>query len=83
MKVLFMKRAERERARELRRAGHSVKEICRELGVAKSSVSVWVRDIELTDEQLLALKRRSPIYHGQHNGSRAVAAKHREIRRQY
>jgi transposase-like protein len=78
-----MKQVEREQARELRRAGHSVKEICRELGVAKSSVSVWVRDIELTEEQLLSLKRRSPIYHGQHNGSKAVAAKHRELRRQY
>jgi|FLYN01.1.fsa_nt_gi transposase len=43
-----MKKEEREKARELRRAGHSVKEICRMLGVAKSSVSAWVRDFEET-----------------------------------
>jgi len=79
----FMRKETREQARELRRAGHSVKEICRELGVAKSSVSVWVRDIPLTDEQILALKRRNPIYHGQHKGSEAVARKHRALRQQY
>jgi transposase-like protein len=67
----------------LRRAGHSVKEICRMLGVAKSSVSVWVRDIELTEEQRLALKKHYPGYPGQHAGSQAVAAKYRELRRQY
>lgn len=78
-----MRKETREQARELRRAGHSVKEICRELGVAKSSVSVWVRDIPLTDEQILALKRRNPIYHGQHKGSEAVARKHRALRQQY
>lgn len=78
-----MRKETREQARELRRAGHSVKEICRELGVAKSSVSVWVRDIPLTDEQILALKRRNPIYHGQHKGSEAVARKHRNLRQQY
>jgi transposase-like protein len=78
-----MKREEREKARELRRDGHSVKEICRMLGVAKSSVSIWVRDIELTDEQRLALKKHYPGYPGQHLGSRAVAAKYRELRRQY
>jgi len=78
-----VKREAREQARALRRAGHSVKEICRTLGVAKSSVSVWVRDIELTEEQRLALKRHYPGYPGQHAGSRAVAAKYRELRRQY
>jgi len=78
-----MKKEEREKARELRRTGHSVKEICRMLGVAKSSVSVWVRDIELTEEQRLALKKHYPGYPGQHAGSRAVAAKYRELRRQY
>src|SRR5574342_373640 len=78
-----MKKEAREQARELRRAGHSVKQICRMLGVAKSSVSVWVRDIELTDEQRLALERHYPGYPGQNAGSRAVAAKYRQLRRQY
>jgi hypothetical protein len=35
----------RARARELRRAGKTYDEIVTELGVAKSSVSLWVRDL--------------------------------------
>ncbi|GHF64174.1 hypothetical protein GCM10010218_52060 [Streptomyces mashuensis] len=35
----------RDRARELRRAGKTYDEIVAELGVAKSSVSLWVRDL--------------------------------------
>jgi len=38
--------AEQERARELRARSWTLKEIAAELGVAKSSVSHWVRDIE-------------------------------------
>ncbi len=47
-----MKKAEREQARILRKQGYSLGEIRRRLGVAKSSVSAWVRDIELTAEQM-------------------------------
>jgi transposase len=44
-----VKTEERELARELRRQeGASIKDIARRLGVSVSSVSVWVRDIELT-----------------------------------
>lgn len=39
------KETERARARQLRVEGRSLKAIAAELGVAKSSVSVWVRDI--------------------------------------
>jgi transcriptional regulator with XRE-family HTH domain len=47
-----VKIAERSEARRLRRdEGLSLKEIASRLGVAKSSVSLWVRDIELTPEQ--------------------------------
>jgi transcriptional regulator with XRE-family HTH domain len=38
--------AERRRARELRAESWTLADIARELGVSKSSVSVWVRDIE-------------------------------------
>lgn len=38
----------RLKARELRRKGVSVKQIAQELKIAKSSASVWVRDIILT-----------------------------------
>ena len=48
-----MKTAEREWARDLRRhRAMSVKEIARTVGVAPSSVSVWVRDIALSADQL-------------------------------
>lgn len=55
-----MKTVERELARELRRQGHSLGEIREMLGVSKSSVSMWVRDIELTAEQMERLARRYP-----------------------
>ncbi|MFI9239484.1 hypothetical protein [Streptomyces sp. NPDC053079] len=45
----------RARARELRRAGRTYDEIVAELGVAKSSVSLWVRDLpkpQKTAEQM-------------------------------
>ena len=54
-----MKTAERNEARKLRREeGRSVKELAALLGVARSTISVWVRDIELTDEQRETLRRR-------------------------
>ena len=39
---------ERERARELRARSWTLQEIATELGVAKGSVSMWVRDVEFT-----------------------------------
>jgi len=39
---------EQERARELRAESWTLQEIADELGVAKGSVSVWVRDVEFT-----------------------------------
>ena len=54
-----MKTEERSEARRLRREhGASVKELAKLLGVSRSSVSLWVRDIELTEAQYLALRRR-------------------------
>jgi transposase-like protein len=78
-----MKREAREQARSLRHQGYSIKQICQQLGVAKSSVSLWVRDIPLTEAQLADLKQRHPIFHGQYAGSQAIAAKHRALREQY
>jgi predicted transcriptional regulator len=42
---------EKQLARKLRKQGWSINDIYKKLGVAKSSVSLWVRDIELTDDQ--------------------------------
>jgi hypothetical protein len=53
-----MKTAERDVARKLRREGLSMREIERRLGVARSTVSLWVREIELTDHQREELRAR-------------------------
>jgi AcrR family transcriptional regulator len=57
----MMKTAERTAARRLRgEEGRSIKEIARLVGVSRSSVSLWVRDIELTPEQEAVLTDRDP-----------------------
>jgi transposase len=40
--------AEQERARELRAAGLTLKQIAHALDVSKASVSLWVRDVPFT-----------------------------------
>jgi transcriptional regulator with XRE-family HTH domain len=58
-----MKIAERNEARRLRREHDlSLKDIASRLGVAKSSVSLWVRDIELTPEQERRLRDQNGMY---------------------
>jgi hypothetical protein len=52
------KDSERLRAIALRKKGMSVKDIAKELMVAKSSVSVWVRDIQLTEKQREVLSQK-------------------------
>jgi len=52
------KKKEQIRAREMRRQGLAITEIAKRLEVSKGSVSVWVRDIPLTEEQRQALRKR-------------------------
>jgi hypothetical protein len=78
-----MKTIERREARCLRRDGHSLREIERRLGVSRSSVSLWVRDIQLTDEQIAELARRSATSPGQRAGAAANAALGLARRRSY
>lgn len=53
------------------------------LDVSKSSVSTWVRDIELTEHQIDRLKAGQPRYGAQNAGSRANREKFYEIRKGY
>ena len=46
-----MKYNEKQKAIALRKNGNSIKEISKKLNVSKSSVSVWVRDIFLSNHQ--------------------------------
>ena len=49
---------ERQQARQLRRTGLPVGEIAERLGVSKSSVSLWVRDVEFTPTPRVTRGRR-------------------------
>jgi AcrR family transcriptional regulator len=75
-KLSIVKTVERIEARRLRREdGLSMKEIARILGVSLSSVSLWVRDIELEDVQQASLRLRAARRRGQ--ASAAWARRHR------
>jgi transcriptional regulator with XRE-family HTH domain len=74
-----VKTRERELARKLRREqGASIKEIAHRTGAAQSSISRWVRDIELTDDQRETL--RIAAYNGHVKGRTMNAMLRREAR---
>lgn len=54
-----MKRRSELKARDLRQQGHSIGDIALMLSLSKSTVSVWVRDIELTSLQVERLKEKN------------------------
>jgi len=64
-----VKPEERTDARRLRRDGRSIGSIAAEIGVAKSSVSRWVADIELSDEQHARLASSDPLHPRRTNGA--------------
>jgi DNA-binding MarR family transcriptional regulator len=76
-----VKTEEQGRARELRVGGCSVKEIERLLGVARSSVSRWVKDIELTEDQRRALAAR--VTEGRLQAAERKAEAARRLRREH
>ncbi|MEM9952568.1 MAG: hypothetical protein AAF846_13255 [Chloroflexota bacterium] len=79
-----MAKPEKKRqARELRKQGKSIVWIAKEIGVSKSSVSVWTRDIELTEEQEQNLRFSNERREAQVKGARANVIKHRQKREQY
>lgn len=51
-----MKFLEKQKAIALRKNGESIKEIAKKVGVSKSSISLWVRNISLSKKQVLFLK---------------------------
>jgi transcriptional regulator with XRE-family HTH domain len=51
---------EQQRARELRAQSWTLQDIATELGVSKSSVSVWVRDVEFTPNSRRRARRPRP-----------------------
>jgi transcriptional regulator with XRE-family HTH domain len=76
-----MKVYERTEARRLRRdEGLSLKTIASRLGVSTSSVSLWVRDIELTPEQHKFLTAQNHLHPRQVLARAATIEKHRANR---
>ena len=53
-----MKAKKKKLARELRKQGWSLNEIRHKLKIAKSSASIWVRDIKLTSKQKQELSKK-------------------------
>lgn len=49
---------EKEKCIKLRKQGYSIRQIEKEVKVSKGSISLWVRDIKLTDEQMNILRNR-------------------------
>jgi hypothetical protein len=76
-----MKNAEREEARRLRRErGLSLKDIAAIVGVSKSSVSLWVRDVHLTPEQHSRLQANNRLHFRQLLAQDAWRERHRARR---
>jgi hypothetical protein len=61
----------------------SVKEIARVVGAAPSTVSLWVRDVPLSPEQLESLRQRNPAYNRQLRGANGNAVRWRAVRFAY
>jgi hypothetical protein len=78
---VFVKVAEREEARRLRREqGLPIKAIAAAVAVAPSTVGRWVNDVELTVEQVAALRDANPIFNRQRSGTARSSANARARR---
>src|SRR5690349_14030954 len=79
-----MKTEERKCARRLRfEEGLPIKEIARRVGVSVSSVSVWVRDIELAPAQHAVLLAKNPAHNKLLSGRHIAASNRRRERIAY
>lgn len=78
-----MKQEKKQQAIILRKQGKSIKSIAKELKVSISSVSIWTRNIILTDEQINSLKNNNPIFNNQISGAKSRETQARYVRKQY
>lgn len=79
-----MKVVEKEYARRLRQEqGLPINEISKIVGVSKSSISLWVRDVPLSYEQKQVLLEKNPAYNAQHNGGQSRKECALKLRKQY
>ncbi len=61
----------KEKAREMRRAGHAIIEIVEATGVDRNVIRKWIKDIELTDAHKAALIARNPRWLAGFEGGQA------------
>jgi hypothetical protein len=64
-----VKREMRLRARAMRAEGKSLNQIATALGAAKSTISLWVRDVGLSEDQIADLRSRGSRLGGQNRGA--------------
>ncbi len=74
------KKVMRDQARTLRHNGTSVRDIAKMLNISTSTVSIWVRDILLTDEQVKTLKANQRLYGAQNSGANSNRDNARKMR---
>lgn len=82
-RVPKMKAEKKRKAILLRKQGKSVRQITQELGVSKSSVSRWVRNVEMTPELKALLQSRNPATTGHIAGPEAIRKKHEAFRQKW
>lgn len=73
----------RDEARRLRQQGMSVREIATQLKASKGSVSLWVRDVELTEDQKAMLKANQARWAGRNQGAQTNRRQALEKRRAF
>jgi hypothetical protein len=71
---------DRTTARALRREGRSLREIAEVVGAARSTVSLWVRDIPLSEAQQAALDDANPVVNHRRSGQLAWSRMNSEAR---
>jgi hypothetical protein len=64
----------------MRRDGRSLRAIADELGIARSTVSLWIRDIPLAEEQRARLEAADPVRARRRTGQLAWSRQTREAR---
>jgi transcriptional regulator with XRE-family HTH domain len=78
---MFVKLEAQKIARTLRRdEGLPMRVIAERLGVSKSSVSRWVRDVKLSPQQHAVLRQMNPLYNAQLRGQEQRSARARAVR---
>ena len=82
--LVFVKLAEHAEAIRLRKElGWPMNKIASELHVAKSTVSLWVRDVPVTPDQVERLKQQNPAFNAQLRGQNRRREQARTIRMGY